>query len=112
MNYMMDPESEIVDICKELYNIHNFQKQPTRGPQFGRANPASARADQGGGGPLKRKQHIQSDSKSRKAKLTRPVTPDAQNAVANICMYIYMHMYRYMCTFRDVYIYKYMYICT
>ena len=60
-----------------------------RGTELGRWNPASG----SGGGPnisLEEK----SKSKSRKAKLSSPVTPNAQSAVADI--YTHMDLYIYI----------------
>ena len=60
-----------------------FESGPSGGPDPG----SSGRADHGGG-LLKRKPDIQSDSKNRKAKLTSPVTPKAQSAVAEYDPYL------------------------
>ena len=69
------------------------------GPRGGRTrpwDPASARADQGGG-LLKKKTDIQSDSKSRKAKLgARSHHTRKARWWIHIYINIYMHVYMYV----------------
>ena len=48
MNYMMNPESEQVNISKDLYQNDDFRGRPTGGTELGRADQACARLESGG----------------------------------------------------------------
>ena len=64
------------------------------GTELGRRELAHARADHEGG--LLYSISKKTESKSRKGKLSSPVIPNAQSAVADIFIYTYIYTYMYI----------------
>ena len=83
MNSIMNPESEIVILARPCSKHKDFQKPP--GEETSRSH-----AHAYWGGTLLMRNAKESKSKSRKATLTSPVTSNAQSAMADISIYVYI----------------------
>ena len=86
MNCMMNPESEIVNIRKDVAKTKIFEASH-RGMEFGRANSVDACADQGG--LIKKANRIAQVGKQSQ-------TPGHTKRPKRGGGYIYIYMYRYV----------------